>query len=197
MDQSAGAERFLNEAKEGHMTTKQNSIPAGANGTLPIKMGFHGAYLDIEIVGGPFDAYKPGVNGDVGVCVRAERVPATADFIVPIHDFSVPSKQDREVVEHVLEQTIRAALEGKRVYVGCMGGWGRTGLFLALIAKVCGVENPLSYVRSNYTERAVETSKQIDYLFDFNVDGIRARLFWRAWGERWGRLFPWARAFLP
>ena len=41
-----------------------------------------------------------------------------------------------------------------------MGGWGRTGLFLALLAKVCGVENPVTYVRENYSPRAVETTDQ-------------------------------------
>jgi hypothetical protein len=165
--------------------------PPGANGTMPIKMGFKGGYLSIEIIGGPFDNYRPGENGDIGICVRAERVPATANIWVPIRDFDVPKTKDLAQVEHALEWAIASALDGKRVYVGCQGGWGRTGLFLALIAKVCGLKDPVDYVRHTYTPRAVETKEQQAYVDDFDVTQLQRDLLYRAWGIRWARLWFW------
>lgn len=176
------------------MNATKTIIPIGANGALPIKLGYEGAWLDFEIIGGPFDAYRPGENGDFGVCVRAERVPrAMADLVVPIIDFSVPDPSLRDLVENTVERAIVAAMEGKRVYVGCMGGWGRTGLFLALLAKACGKEDPVGYVRKHYTPHAVETYDQVRYVAAFDVSRLRNRLFFAAWRVRWGRTFPWFR----
>jgi len=161
----------------------------GANGVLPLKLGFNGAFFDLEIVGGPFNNYRPGINGDIGVCVRAEQVPATADICLPIHDFDVP--HDEADVDLAIEVTLGALLAGKRVYVGCMGGWGRTGLFLALLAKTCGYDDPIAYVRANYTPRAVETKEQETFVRNFDVGPLRRRLFWAAWRTRWTRLWFW------
>ena len=161
----------------------------GANGVLPIKLGFNGAYFDMEVVGGPFDKYRPGVNGDFGVCVRAERVPATATIRLPIEDFNVPD--DIEDVDNAIMATLEALLDGKRVYVGCMGGWGRTGLFLALLAKVAGNKDPVSYVRRLYTPRAVETDEQMAYVKNFDVAPLQTRLFWMAWRRRWTKTVFW------
>ena len=79
---------------------------------------------------------------------------------------------------------IQEALDGKEVYVGCMGGWGRTGLFLALLAKVCGEETPILYVRTHYTPRAVETREQQEYVDNFDVGALRRWLFWTTWTRR-------------
>jgi hypothetical protein len=176
------------------MAKIQRVKDVGPNGTLKLDLGARGGFITLEIIGGPFDAYRPGVNADVGVCVRAERVPAHADHVVPILDFSVPTPNQKAHVEQALMETLNAALNGKRVWVGCMGGWGRTGLFLALLAKASGVEDPIGYVRAGYTPHAVETLDQIKYVHDFDVSGIHAWLAWRAWGERAYRtMFWWAR----
>ena len=171
------------------MNAMVNIKAIGANGVLPVKLGFNGAYFDFEIIGGPFDAYRPGVNADFGVCVRAERVPKTADVHLPIHDFDVP--RDQSEVDIAIEDTFGALLAGKRVYVGCMGGWGRTGLFLALLAKVAGVADPVGYVRANYTPRAVETKEQMAYVHDFDVLPLQSRLIWTAWRRRWTKTMFW------
>ena len=161
----------------------------GANGVMPVKFGFNGAYFNFDVIGGPFDAYKPGVNGDFGICVRRERVPATADVVLPIADFSVPTDDDAVVA--ALSDAIDALLAGKRVYVGCMGGWGRTGLFFALLAKAAGVADPVAYVRQTYTPHAVETASQQRYVADFDVSSVQSYLFWQAWKLRWNRAFSW------
>ena len=108
------------------------------------------------------------------------RVPANGyDVHLPIHDFQVP--QDEEDVVYALKDTLYAALSGRTVYVGCVGGWGRTGLFMALLAKAAGVDNPVEYVRRHYTPRAVETKGQLDYVDSFDVIQVRRWLFWQAW----------------
>ena len=133
----------------------------------------------------------PGRNHAFGVCVRAERAPTGRYNVhLPIHDFSVPSPDQQDEVELALRETLEALLEGKTVYVGCMGGWGRTGLFLALLAKVCGVEHPVTYVRENYSPRAVETTKQHSYVMEFDVSGLQRWLFWQAWKKRLFGLLP-------
>ena len=87
--------------------------------------------------------------------MRAERVPEYGvDIWVPIPDFQVPSERQLAQVENALERAFAAALDGKRVYVGCAGGYGRTGLFLALMAKVAGVKDPVAYVRLHYNSHA-------------------------------------------
>ena len=154
----------------------------GANGALPISLGWGGAYESFTITGGPYNCY-PGRDKAFGVCVRAENTDHVhKDAWLPIVDFKVPTNP--ETVLKVLKQALGAALEGRPVYVGCMGGWGRTGLFLALLAKAAGIENPIEYVRSHYTPHAVETAAQERYVEEFDVSSIKVWLFWQAWSER-------------
>jgi len=161
------------------------------NGTLPIQMGWDGAYTKLEFVGGPYDAF-PGRKVAFGVCVRAERTTReSSDVWVPIKDFGVP--KNAVVVEHALKGALQAALAGRQVYVGCMGGWGRTGLFLALLAKACGTPDPIGYVRKQYSPRAVETKDQEAYVKGFDVTYLQTWLFWAAWGKRTADLFFWWR----
>ena len=162
----------------------------GPNGRLPLNLGFFGGFLDFTIVGGPFDAYRPGPD-DFGVCVRAERAPDTADLRLGITDFGVPAPSRKGEVDEAIRRTLEAAMTGQRVYVGCMGGWGRTGMFLALLAKVCGEEMPVMYVRHHYTPRAVETTEQARYVTEFDVSELRRWLFWRSWTIRWTKVLFW------
>lgn len=156
------------------------------NGVMAIDLGWTGAWLKFGIVGGPFDAFQHGVTGDFGVCVRAERPPVDYDVWLPIRDFDVP--QSKRDTEYALERTLEAAMNGRRVYVGCMGGWGRTGLFLALLAKCCGVKDPVAYVRRVYSRRAVERPEQERYVRDFNVARLQGSLVVMAWQARLARV---------
>ena len=166
----------------------------GAHGGLVFDLGFHGAFLHVGVIGGPFDNYRPGANADVGICVRAERVPEYGvDIWVPIPDFQVPSERQLAQVENALERAFAAALDGKRVYVGCAGGYGRTGLFLALMAKVAGVKDPVAYVRLHYNSHAVETRDQQRYVNSFDVSRLQRWLCWRTWTHRWSSLMFWWR----
>lgn len=164
-----------------NMNTKINV----GNGALPLSLGWRGAWANIVITGGPFDSY-PGRHKAFGVCVRHEMAPPDKDVHLPIKDFSVPSSS--AAVERALLSAFHAALSGKPVYVGCMGGWGRTGLFLALMAKVAGVDKPVEYVREHYTPRAVETKEQYAYVEQFDVRPIQKAVRRAAWVTRFPRL---------
>lgn len=155
------------------------------NGVLTLKTGPKFAWSTLTFTGGPFDKYqdfKKTVDQPFGVCVRQEAVPNDRDVHLPIHDFDVP--KDRTMVLFALKDTLQAALAGKQVYVGCMGGWGRTGLFLALIAKAVGEEDPVTFVRKNYTPHAVETPEQKGYVATFDVTPIQRWLMKEAWKTR-------------
>jgi hypothetical protein len=151
------------------------------NGTLPLSLGWRGAFFSLTITGGPFDGFDRS-DYDFGVAVRKEATSIEPDVRLPIRDFSVP--EDPAQVVYALLRTMLAAVDGKKVYVGCMGGWGRTGLFLALLAKAAGIEDPIGYVRQNYTSRAVETAEQEGYVKGFDVAPVRKALTRYAWKKR-------------
>src|SRR5262245_52294942 len=78
---------------------------------------------------------------------------------LPIPDFSVPTKDDLEQAVH---SAIAYAQAGHHIVIHCSAGIGRTGLFMAYLAKrVFGVPGAeaLQWVR-HYIPRAVETSEQ-------------------------------------
>ena len=78
---------------------------------------------------------------------------------LPIPDFSVPAKDD---LEQAVQHTIAYAQAGRHIVVHCSAGIGRTGLFMACLAKrflgLSGQE-ALKWVR-HYIPHAVETPEQ-------------------------------------
>jgi protein-tyrosine phosphatase len=78
---------------------------------------------------------------------------------LPIPDFGVPTKAD---LERAVQHTIAYVQAGQHIAIHCSAGIGRTGLFMAYLAKrVLGVsgEEALQWVR-HYIPRAVETPEQ-------------------------------------
>jgi protein-tyrosine phosphatase len=125
--------------------------------------------------------------------LRAELCPEDLDVLLPIPDFKVPTRAQLEDVEYVIRRTLTAAIEGKRVWAGCMGGWGRTGMFLALLAKVADYDDAVGYVRRVYSKKACETKEQTRYVAEFDVRRLRRRLYGSAWRERIRRIVFWWR----
>lgn len=162
------------------------------NGMLPLHLGWLYGNHDFSITAGP---YLAKTDREFGVCLR-EEVPIgmDADVHLPIADFSVPAVADLDEVNEAVFQTMHKAMLGREVYVGCMGGWGRTGMFLSLCAKVAGskvhnwkdqlVVDPVAYVRAKYTNRAVETGEQEDYVEGYDPWPVRWRLMWAGWAHR-------------
>jgi protein-tyrosine phosphatase len=78
---------------------------------------------------------------------------------LPIPDFGIPTKDD---LAQAVQRTIAYARAGQHIVIHCSAGIGRTGLFMAYVAKrVLGIsgEEALQWVR-HYIPRAVETSEQ-------------------------------------
>ena len=81
--------------------------------------------------------------------------------------FKVP---DMGVPEHVrdyhkLVDWTKAQLEaGRKVHCGCIGGHGRTGMFLAALVSRFGEKDAITYVRKHYCKKAVESSAQVKFL---------------------------------
>jgi len=117
------------------------------------------------IAGGPYLA-KP--KGYIGVKMAVE-IRADCDIYIPTADYNVPSKVQ---LDAGLEGAVDMILAGKPLYVGCMGGIGRTGLFLAVLAKTWGITNPVEYVRANYYSHAVETNQQFEFVANYKVPQI-------------------------
>lgn len=128
----------------------------------------------LVIHGGPYREKPPELLG-----VRLEMsAPADESMAVdfPIVDFGVPNF---ESLFEAVDQAFELVVTNREIYIGCTGGFGRTGLFATcLIAKVmhnCGFpfshgKEATAYLRANYVPNAVETSAQqgmVDRYVDF------------------------------
>lgn len=82
---------------------------------------------------------------------------------VPWEDYGTPYVAWRAVRE-VVEDWYRRALAGQKVEVGCMGGHGRTGTFLAAVVMLADPnmtpEGAVAWVRKHYCHKAVEDASQ-------------------------------------
>ena len=109
---------------------------------------------------GSVDPYARDVPPDFGLYLDERWQPPWPHQFLDWPDFGVPD--DPVPVVEVLEALLDRAREGQRVEIGCYGGHGRTGTALACLAILCGQapHEAVSWVRSRYCERAVETDEQ-------------------------------------
>jgi len=158
---------------------EQYASVRGANGFMPFTLG----KIDTYVIGGPFRNFETAkhiVRVETGAALKgvlmAEELGyLPKDVFVPTVDFQTPEVKD---VRKALMQSIALMAVGHQLYVGCMGGIGRTGLFLAALAKIMGTEDPVAYVRSHYIPHAVETEAQQQFIADLKVEDI----------QKWARL---------
>ena len=154
-------------------------------------------FRHFKFAGGPF-RQAPKYENTFNVCLLESKFGQTCDLWSPIPDFGVPPSYGA-VQEH-LKATLRAALDGKDVYVGCMGGKGRTGLFLALLLRCTGAYTGnlggigvIKYLRAVFDPHAVETEEQESYVNAFDVKPIQTWLFWSIFWRDTLALFSWPK----
>lgn len=138
----------------------------GPDGFMPLT--FRDSY---RVAGGPYRNITKEYQG----VKMAEEINSPCRVSVPTRDFSVPNVTD---LRAGLFKALELILSGELVYVGCMGGIGRTGLFMAGLAKVqkeyhrttllhwydLGRGDPVKHVRRYYKAHAVETKPQMDFI---------------------------------
>jgi len=140
-----------------------------------------------SLFGGPYRNHDMVPEGTFKVKMASE-IRAVCDIAVPCVDFGVPNER---VFRHALQLAATNLVSGKRVFVGCAYGIGRTGTFLAALAKLhrevlwrtCtapelgddAVSDPVEEVRDLYYKGAVETREQADFV----------RLLDVSWLARW------------
>ena len=137
-------------------------------GSIELKLG----PKRVPLHGGPFRA-KP--EGFFGVSMAAEIEPKDSlDLHVEVPDFGIPA-EDRISVAMAMITAACALSHGQDTYVGCMGGQGRTGIFMALMARAAyGMTGPeaIHFVREHYLPHAVETAEQEAYVANFVLDDL-------------------------
>jgi len=104
-----------------------------------------------------------------GRCARPQGPPATWAAAWPHRrirwpDFWIPADYDDAI--DALHDAHQRACRGERVEAACRGGIGRTGTALAALAILDGLapRDAVSWVRSSYDHRAVETPWQRRWL---------------------------------
>ena len=143
------------------------------NGSMPLRIG---NLINTTVYGGPYYDVPVDYWG-VKMAVEIEHPHMVS---VPTRDFDVPKVSD---LQAGIVKALMAMINEEDVYVGCMGGIGRTGIFLAALAKVqieyrkskhrAGRgEDPVLYVRKHFLPHAVETQQQMQYIEDFDVSVI-------------------------
>lgn len=141
------------------------------------------------VYGGPYRQRTPGTRG----VKMAVEIKEPCDVDCPTVDFAVP---ERKMFYRALHQTVDLLLAGEPLYVGCMGGVGRTGLMLAVLAKAFGVKRPVEYVRKHYNGHAVETPEQKKFVAQLTITpsirrklkALRRKMFWKFWKTNLTRL---------
>lgn len=133
--------------------------------SLPLKLNSPYVNFETTVYGGPYFSKPVDMFG----VKLAQELDLKCDVDLPIKDFSIPN-----IIEckEALKKTVEAIFQDKKVYAGCFGGKGRTGLFLALLTKSFGIEFPVQHVRRHYHSHAVETMDQYEFVRDFDVKEI-------------------------
>lgn len=119
-----------------------------------------------RVLAGSYRNYPGGLPG----VKLAPEIDKRCDVLIPIPDFSVPKDSDMEAG---LIKALILLKGGGAIYVGCMGGQGRTGIFLAIMKRLEQVVqgdtevDAIVWVRQQYSKHAVETAEQEKYVREF------------------------------
>jgi hypothetical protein len=122
------------------------------------------------------------IGFDAGMKKTARLYPWTEGVEV---SFPIPDGRSFKEMTHfdkLVDWTIEQLEAGRKVHCGCIGGHGRTGTFFAvLVNRMTGDKDSSAYVRQHYCAKAIETSAQIDWLFDtYGITRVEPRPHWHA-----------------
>lgn len=104
------------------------------------------------------------------------------DMLIPIVDYSVP--QNKEFFLTDMANVIEQVLLGEPVFIGCLGGRGRTGLVLASMAHLMGEIDPLVWLQINYMFDAPETEAQKLFVMSLPCGLLKLEPQRKAWINR-------------
>lgn len=146
--------------------------PSGKfNGKFPLRLG----NIKADIVGGP---YRNKTADYYGIKM-AEEIDEDCVISIPTLDFNVP---DTGRLLAGLYCGIALAQQGCPLWVGCMGGIGRTGIYFAALAKVMAryqkltkqkvTIDPIPYTRAKFLKHAVERPEQEKFIAELDVDAV-------------------------
>lgn len=88
-----------------------------------------------------------------------------------VYDWGDMAAPNGGVVRRLVEVAVEYLKAGKVVDIGCLGGHGRTGTFLALLVvelEKCKAEEAIHRVRSRYCEKAVESYAQRAFVYKYS-----------------------------
>jgi len=174
------ADMWSNKGKKSKPKSKSKSSFVSCWASHPVyKIGKFG------IIGGSCTSEYPDVDVFIALDGSGKKGERSypwnkgVDIYFKIVDMGVP--KDLTEFKKLLSYTVKQMKAGKKVFVGCIGGHGRTGLFLAALTKVMtGDKDAITTVRENYCKKAVESSEQINWLHKHfgikKVEGSKATL---------------------
>ena len=87
---------------------------------------------------------------------------------MPVADFEAPPDGE---LDSALHAALTKARLGKHILVHCNAGYGRTGIFMACLARLLfGLDGPeaVSWVRQ-YIPPALENEQQLDFVYRYNT----------------------------
>lgn len=117
---------------------------------------------------GAVDVRKRRLYGPTwAVYLCSSWTPDSLALFVPWQDYGTPNV-DWNTVRNIMTDFYRRAQDGETVEVGCMGGHGRTGTFLACLVALADptftAQQAIAYVRKHYCPKAVEDRSQVRFV---------------------------------
>jgi hypothetical protein len=123
--------------------------------------------------------------------IKTPRTPYITVHHIP--NFGVP--QNIKLFNQCLEKAAIFVTEGCPIFVGCLGGHGRTGLFLSiLLFQLTKDKLSLYTLRERYCHKAVETTVQYRFLMEYGLEVYpldyeqvkeKEEWKWRGYGQKY------------